>query len=186
MEHAFIITPDHPKFWTTGRWAHARWASLAQLVLEFGLFITSAVSFWYFGLVFSLFGMIAAANTTGACCCRNDAGKPVAVTHICCAVIALIGSLVDLVLLGAIKAVCDGGSTNNDDRTVAEKFCTSIDGLFALEILCLIVRIITIVTAARVCCFRPQDWQTAISAPATVATVVHPPISAPTVTTATK
>ena len=184
MEQALIISPDHPKFWTTGRWAHARWASLAQVVLEFILFIVSIVYFWYLGVVFSLFGMVAAGNTTGACCCRSNAGKPVAVTHICCSVVSLIGSLVDLVLLGWAKGLC----ADNDYLALGgEKLCDIIDGLFALEIVCMIVRIVTTITAARVCCFRPQDWQIAVSAPTTLPTAVAPPtVIAPTVTQATK
>ena len=166
------VTPDHPKFWTTGRWAHARWASLVQLILEFILFIVSIIFFWYLGVLFSIFGLIAAGNTMGACCCRSNAGKPVAVTHIALGVISLIGSLVDLVLLGLAKGLCD----RNDYLVLGgEKLCDIFNGLFAIEILCMIARIVTTITAARICCFRPQDWQItgdAYSAPAPTQSII--------------
>ena len=161
------LAPVDPKLFTTGRWLHARAASLAQVVMEFILFIVSCVFFWWFGAVFAIFGLTAAANTLGACCCRDKAGKPVAVTHLVLMSIALIGSLVDVVLLGAAQGVCD---QNRYVTWGADDFCDRISGLFAVEIICMLLRVATTVLAGRVCCFRPADW----SVPATTVVVEAP------------
>jgi hypothetical protein len=166
MPPAAPMTVASPDFFCAGRWKHARIVAGVHVVFETILLALSASIGWWFGVIFPLFAVVGAGITAGAQCCRDNAGKCMANAHIVLVSLSFIGSAVSIGVLSVVVQACDILSST-ESRYATESVCDYVKALLAFEVICLVLRISSIVFAARVTCCRPAEWnvQVAVAAP---------------------
>jgi len=122
--------------------------------------VLSASIGWAFGVVFPSFAIVGAGITAGAQCCRDNAGKCMANAHIVLVSLSFIGSAISIGVLSVVVQACDILSST-ESRYATKSVCDYVKALLAFEIICLVLRITSIVFAARVTCCRPAEWNVA-------------------------
>lgn len=135
--------------WKYPAWKYLQIFSIVHVIFE-AVYIPLAFLTTIFGVTWPICVVIGAGNIACKCCCNKngDKGKCLATTAVVMNSIALIGSFIDIAILGTLQAVCD----DDDFGLSTHAYCQYITFTLSWCIICLILRFVAIVLAGRVCC----------------------------------
>ena len=134
-------------------WGWFRTFSIVHLIFEVVYMILAFLT-TIFGFIWPMLVMIGASNVACKCCCTENGTKCIAITMIVMSSIAFIGSFIDFVFYSWMAEACD--EAHMDEH---HDYCQYIDAAFAWCVICLILRITSIVLAGMITCgpWRPSN-----------------------------
>ena len=164
---------DHPA------WGQLRVFAIVHTIFEI-IYIPLALLTTVFGFIWPMLVLIAAANVACKCCCTVEGSKCISTTMVVMNSIAFIGSFIDIAIYTTLQATCDAYGISS------HTYCQYVSAALAWCIICLILRIVSLVLAGRIVCGccggeRPSSLAGAGQQPAPVAMVAMPTTAAPTV-----
>jgi hypothetical protein len=155
--------------WDNPAWKQLQIWSIVHVVFE-AIYIVLAILTTGWSCIWPIMVLIGASNIACKCCCRDDGGKCIAQTMVILTSIALIGSFVDIAVLAWLQGLCNEWDVSD------HPICQFITIALAFCVICLVLRMGSIVLAGRVCCgcCGAPPWKNFIQGSAAVTMTAMP------------